>query len=253
MCPTKACDGIVVQTSAAEPPAQALAAADSAVTNAQSAAEGDLQQTQQDSANPQAAAVPNGVHQADDAEAEGKLTAEPQPPADADASKPPERPSTTWQCLQCGTAMPAHGENNSGCEQQASGRMPRVLLFMCTTLAVHCKATCRTRVCVMLRCKWQSVLVVYLELHLRLVYRRNTVVHALHCSRSAAQILAHQGSVMASQCLIPRASNSAAGHDSTTPLGGRHDPVPYEGPQSTQTCFWVAHASVRLKVHHAGL
>ena len=154
VCPAKACDGIVIQSAAAEPPAQAPAAADSAVAGAVSAAAGGSQQTQEDRADSQADAVPNGHHQAFESEADAEHKAEPQPSADAVTSKPPGRPSTTWQCLQCGTAMPAQGENNSGCEQQASGRTPRVLCILCTlhVLCMLCTLrvllfACRNRQC----------------------------------------------------------------------------------------------------------
>ena len=70
----------------------------------------------------QASAVPNGEHHADGAQANGEPDADPQPSVDADPQKPPERPSTVWRCLQCETAMPAQGLNNSGCEQQACER-----------------------------------------------------------------------------------------------------------------------------------
>ena len=120
VCPTKACGGIVVQSAAEDAPAQPCPPkADPTAADAQPALEGTSEQTQRDTAASQASAVPNGEHHADGAQANGEPDDDPQPSIDADPQKPP---STVWRCLQCETAMPAQGPNNSGCEQQACER-----------------------------------------------------------------------------------------------------------------------------------
>ena len=212
MCPAKRCAGIVVQSAAARRPSQQTQtpAADGSAPQSTDAAE-DRAPSQPDPPDGDAgeAAVANGKQHAD--------SAAQQPPATAENEVTPAKSASVWECLECGTSMPASGPDNSGCEQQARSAVSALCVRSGLRYSTDWLA--------------QSLLVLLQRRHKPFSSGLPHGEHLCHRARTVPHVTSHVDAWPLAVVHMRSASATVGAH-CTAAVGGGNSPCPREGTRA---------------------